>query len=165
MISNGICLSLSAFGLVWYSLVASLLLQMALFRSFCGWAAFHDIQAPHLYLLSCQWPFRLFPRLGWASLVAQLIKSLPAMRENRVRSLHWEDSLEKAMAIHFSILAWRIPWMEEPGRLHPMRSQGVRHDWATNIHSLNPFTPAATGHHSLPPATHHDTDILHVRDL
>ena len=47
--------------------------------------------------------------LTWASLVAQRVKSLPAMRESRVRSLAWEDPLEKEMATHFNILAWRIP--------------------------------------------------------
>ena len=55
-------------------------------------------------------------KFNWASLVAQLVKNLPAMPETRVQSLDWEDSLEKEMAIHFSILAWRIPWTEEPGK-------------------------------------------------
>ena len=49
--------------------------------------------------------------------VAQMIRNLPAMQETRVQSLGWEDSLEKGMAIHSSILAWRIPWTEKPGRL------------------------------------------------
>ena len=52
-----------------------------------------------------------------ASLVAQLLKNPPAMWETWVRSLGWEDPLEKGMATHSSILAWRIPWTEEPGRL------------------------------------------------
>ena len=64
----------------------------------------------------------------WASLVAQLVKNLPAMRETWVRSLGWEDPLEKEMATHSSILAWRIPWIEEPGGLQSMRSQRVGHD-------------------------------------
>ena len=51
------------------------------------------------------------------SLVAQLVKNLPAMRETGVPSLDWEDPLEKEMATHSSILAWRIPWTEEPGGL------------------------------------------------
>ena len=51
----------------------------------------------------------------WASLVAQRLKRLPAMWETWVRSLGWEDPLEKEMATHSSILAWRIPWMEEHG--------------------------------------------------
>ena len=52
-----------------------------------------------------------------ASLVAQMVKNLPAMLETRVPSLGWEDPLEKEMAAHFRILAWRIPWTEEPGGL------------------------------------------------
>ena len=63
-----------------------------------------------------------------ASLVAQLVKNLPAMQETQVQSLGHEDPLEKGMVTHSSILAWRIPWMEEPGRLQSMRSQRVRHD-------------------------------------
>ena len=63
-----------------------------------------------------------------ASLVAQRLKCLPAMQETWVRSLGWEDPLEKEMATRSSILAWRIPWMEEPGGLQPMGSQRVRHD-------------------------------------
>ena len=51
------------------------------------------------------------------SLVAQTVKRLPTMRETWVQSLGWEDLLEKEMATHSSILAWKIPWMEEPGRL------------------------------------------------
>ena len=57
-----------------------------------------------------------------------MVKSLPARRETWVQSLGLEDPLEKEMAIHDSILAWRIPWMEEPGRLQSMGSQRVRHD-------------------------------------
>ena len=66
-------------------------------------------------------------------LVAQKIKHLPAMWENWVRFLGWEDPLEKAMATHSSTLAWKIPWTEKPGRLHPMGSQRVGHDWATSL--------------------------------
>ena len=53
----------------------------------------------------------------WASLVAQLVKNPPAMHETQVRSLGWEDPLEEGKASHSSILAWRIPWTEEPGKL------------------------------------------------
>ena len=56
----------------------------------------------------------------WASLVAQMEKCLPAMREARVRSLGWEDPLAEGMATHSSIPAWRIPWTEEPGGLQSM---------------------------------------------
>ena len=62
-----------------------------------------------------------------ASLVAQRLKRLPTMRETWVRSLGWEDPLEKEMAIHSSILAWRIPWTEEPGGLQSTGSQRVGH--------------------------------------
>ena len=67
------------------------------------------------------------------SLVAQMVKRLPAMRETRVRSLGWEDLLEKETATHSSTLAWRIPWTEEPGRLQSMGSQRVGHDWVTSL--------------------------------
>ena len=63
-----------------------------------------------------------------ASLVTQMVKRLPAMQETWVRSLGWEDPLEKEMATHSSILAWRIPWTEEPGRLQSMGLQRVRHN-------------------------------------
>ena len=63
-----------------------------------------------------------------ASLVAQMVKNLPAKQETRVRSLGQEDPLEKGMATHSSILAWRIPWTEEPGGLPFMGSQRVGHD-------------------------------------
>ena len=72
--------------------------------------------------------FNMLSRLFRASLVAQRLKHLPARRETRVQSLGWEDSLEKEMATYSSILAWRIPWMEEPDRLQSTRSQRVRHD-------------------------------------
>ena len=62
-----------------------------------------------------------------ASLVAQTVKSLSAVWETRVQSLGREDPLEKEMATHSSILAWRIPWMEEPGRLQSLGSQRVGH--------------------------------------
>ena len=74
--------------------------------------------------------------MGGASLVAQLVKNLPAMQETRVWSLGQEDPLEKGMAIHSRIIAWRIPWTEEPGGLQSMGSQRVGHDWATNIFTL-----------------------------
>ena len=80
----------------------------------------------NFFLLTYSW-FR-------ASLVAQTVKKLPAMQETQVRSLGQEDPLEKEMATHSSILAWRIPWTEKPGGLQAMRSQRVRHDWGTNTY-------------------------------
>ena len=60
--------------------------------------------------------------------MAQTVKNLPAMQENQIPSLGQEDPLEKRIATHSSILAWRIPWTEEPGGLHSMESRRVGHD-------------------------------------
>ena len=57
-----------------------------------------------------------------------MVKNLPARQETQVRSLGWEDPLEKEMATHFSILAWKIPWTEEPGGLQSIESQRVGND-------------------------------------
>ena len=65
---------------------------------------------------------------NWASIVAQTVKNLPAMQETQVQSLGQEDPLEKEMATHCRILAWRVPWIEEPGGLQSMGSQRVSHD-------------------------------------
>ena len=72
--------------------------------------------------------FWFVSRLLRASLVAQMVKCLSATQETRVRSLGWEDPLEKEMAAHSSILDWKIPWTEEPGGLQSMGSLRVRHD-------------------------------------
>ena len=84
-----------------------------------------------------RWCFKYF----WVSLVAQTVKNLPTMKETCVQSLGREDPLDKGMTTHsstthLSILAWRIPWREEPGGLQSMGSQRVRHDWATNTQVL-----------------------------
>ena len=63
-----------------------------------------------------------------ASSVTQVVKNLPAMQETQVQSLSQEDPLEKQMATHSNVLAWRIPWTEGPDRLQSMGSQSVRHD-------------------------------------
>ena len=63
-----------------------------------------------------------------ASLVAQMVKNMPAVQEIRVQSLGQEDPLEMEMATHSSILAWKAPWTEEPGGLQSVGSQRVRHD-------------------------------------
>ena len=68
----------------------------------------------------------LYPKVQ--SLVIQTVKCLPTMLETQVRSLGQEDPLVKEMATHSSILAWKIPWTEEPGRLQSMGSQRVGHD-------------------------------------
>ena len=64
----------------------------------------------------------------WASLVVQLVKNPPAMHETQVQSLGQEDPLEKGMTTHSSILAWRIPWTEEPGGMQSMGLQRVPHN-------------------------------------
>ena len=73
----------------------------------------------------------------WASLVAQTVKNLPAVQETQVWSLAQEDPLEKGMTTYFSILAWRIPWREEPGELQSIESQRVGHNWMTNTFTFN----------------------------
>ena len=79
------------------------------------------------------------------SLVPQTVKRLPTMQETQVRSLDWKDLLEKEMAPHSSILAWKIPWTEEPGGVQSMGSQRVRCDCATSL-SLSFFHPLCASH-------------------
>ena len=74
----------------------------------------------------------------WPSLVALIVKNLPAMQETQVQSLGREDPLEKGMAIYSSILAWEISWTEEPGALQSMGSQRVRHSLVTEQQILIP---------------------------
>ena len=71
-------------------------------------------------------PIKVMQMKAGASLMAQMVKRLPTMRKTRVRSLSWEDPLEKEMATHSNILAWKIPWTEEPGRLQFMGLQKSR---------------------------------------
>ena len=83
-----------------------------------------------LWLVSVVRLFRYYSRLpSGSSLVAQMVKHLPAMQE----TLGWEDLLEKEMATHSSILAWRILLRKEPGKLQSMGWQRVGHDWATSL--------------------------------
>ena len=72
--------------------------------------------------------------------MAQILKNLPAMQETWAGSLGQEDSLEKGMATHSSVLAWRIPWTEEPGGLQSMGSQRVGQDWASNTFILSSYS-------------------------
>ena len=69
--------------------------------------------------------FTIYPNIERVSLVAQLVKNLPAMWETQVRSLGREDPLETEMATHSGTLAWKIPWLEEPGRLQSMGLQDL----------------------------------------
>ena len=87
--------------------------------------------------------FVTYTNTNQASLLAQMVKNLPAVQETGVWSLGQEDSLQKGMATHSSILAWRIPWTEEPGRLQSMGSHRVKDDWATNTLTLNHATRAS----------------------
>ena len=86
-----------------------------------------------LQLHTLQWLPNAFSKMlsvvyPMASLVAQMVKNLPAIQETLVQSLVWEDPLEKGMTTHSSIPAWRISWTEEPDDLQPMGSQRVRHN-------------------------------------
>ena len=90
-----------------------------------------------------------------ASLVAQRLKRLPALRETWVWSLGQEDPLEKEMTTHSSILAWRITWTEEPGGLQSTGSQRVGHDWRTSL-------PLSYIHTHIYIASYEDSHILNV---
>ena len=79
---------------------------------------------PSMFLAPCQ----NSQSMNWVSLVAQMVKNLPAMQETRIQSLGQEDALEKGMATHSTVLAWRIPWTQEPGGLQSMGSQRIRHN-------------------------------------
>ena len=86
------------------------------------------------------------PVKGWASLVAQAVKNLSAMWETWVQSMSWKDPLEKGTATYPSILAWRILWPEEPGRLQSMGLQRVRHNWVTfTFLEEYPWSPVVHG--------------------
>ena len=108
----------------------------------------------HLYY---QAYFVIYMPSSWTSLVAQMIKCLPTMQETRVRSLVWEDPLEKEMATHSSILTWRIPWMGEPGELQQsMVSQRFGHNWVTfsSLQVVNILNIYSTLYH-FKPFSHH----------
>ena len=107
-------------------------------REWEEWLSFFTI--PTISLSYTQWfsPCYLLPLsrcMCLAPAVAQSVKNLSAMQETRVRFLCWEVPLEKGIAIHASIPAWRIPWTEKPGGLQSVGSQRVGHDWATNTHT------------------------------
>ena len=107
-------------------------------------------------LLSPNFCGRVRPSLLWlpcSYLQAQTVKHLSTMRGTRVRSLGREDPLEKEMAIHFSTIAWKIPWTEKPGRLQSMGSQRVGHDWATSHAHMQRYEKVIS-----PPENHHPTN-------
>ena len=113
----------------------------------------------------------VFGGLG-VSLMAQMVKNLPAMWETQIQSLGQEDPLEEWMTSHFSILAQRIPWMEKPGGLQSMGLQRVGHDWndfssvsqscPTLCNPMNRSTPGLPVHHQLPEST--QTHVHRVGD-
>ena len=80
----------------------------------------------------CKIYYIINPYYKWIFPVAQTVMNVPATKETWVQSLGWEDPLEKGMATHSRIRAWRIPWTEEPGGSQSMGSQRVRQHWATN---------------------------------
>ena len=92
-----------------------------------AWATLQSFHGLLGFMLSQEWPrvvlYNSIYRIIRASLIAQLVKNLHAVQETWVRYLGREDPLEKEMATHSSILAWRIPWTEEPGRLQSLGSQ------------------------------------------
>ena len=103
---------------------------------FCSRLLFknHFIRLP--WYIHCHFPSTLCLNIR-ASPVAQMVKHLPATWETQVQSLGQEDPLKKEMATHSSILAWKIPWTEEPGMLQSMGSQRVGHNWVTSLSYFN----------------------------
>ena len=138
------------------------------FESFPAlWSTVKSTRSPGIFLNFLPYPFSFspgllswssFPRWGMicffncslqmkikASLVAQTVKNLPAVQETWVWSLGQEDPLEEEMATCSSILAWRIPWTEEPAGLQSMGLQRVRQDWVTkHIHRLSTYIQSDT---------------------
>ena len=99
-------------------------------------------------------------------LVAETVKNLPAMQESQVPSLGWEDPLEKGMASHSSILAWRILWTEEPGGLEPMALLRAGHDWVTSTFTFTCVKLKNTACNSrLPQQTFHSRIWPHSASL
>ena len=105
-----------------------------LFTLFISFTSLTKVLSTYFYLLSLKLDCQQGEdrnqscNLLRVSLIAQMVKSLLAVQETRVRSLGREDPLEKGTVTHSNILAWRIPWIEEPGKLWSMGSQRVRHD-------------------------------------
>ena len=125
-------------------------------RVWAHWSHSFDMQISFLGPVSCvltSW-ISSGHTVGSASLhwLAQIVKNLPAMWETQIRSLGQEDLLEKEMATHSSILAWRIPWTEEPGGLQSKGSQRVGHKWAiNNTQEETEVWWLLNGRYSLPP--------------
>ena len=134
------------------------------------WSAFHidwsylpdDILTTKKHCFKSElWGKHLLVRIKIWPVVAQMAKRLPTMRETQVQSLGWEDLLEKEMAIHSSTLAWKIPWMEEPGRLQSTRSQEVGHNWVTFTHSFIKLRTTLFNIHSSPSLWEEGMVLMH----
>ena len=108
------------------------LMSPALPSRFFTTSAICEALAPLLVLSKCIY---LWIRVSWVLLVIKNPLPVQEMQETQVQSLHWEDPLKESMATHFRILAWRIPWTEEPGGLQSQGSQRVRHDWSNLAHT------------------------------
>ena len=104
-------------------------------RSEASEAVLFCLRSPECWICICRVLTLAFKICKFSSL-AQMVKNLPAKWETWVRSLGQKDSLERGMAINPSILAWRIPWTEEPAGLQSMGSQRVGHYWAINTHTV-----------------------------
>ena len=121
---NSLIFIATLYSMVWkhYSCFIFLLMGLWLVCCFCYYTLWMWTKSSNL---------GAYPLRNESFLVAQMVKNLPAMQEAWIWSLVWEDPLEKGMAIHSSILAWRSPWTEEPGGLS-LWGRKVRHDWVTN---------------------------------
>ena len=117
----------------------SVFVPVSQYFDYCSFVVSFEVQNSNFVLF-----FKIFLCIWGASLVAQRLKHLPAMQETLVQSLGQEDPLEKEMATHSSILAWRIPWREEAGRLQSMGSQRVGHNWATSLHFTSRAAPRSS---------------------
>ena len=103
-----------------------------------SWRMFH-VHLTRIYiLLILDGLFNISIKFIWCRVLirsTQTVKNLPSGQEVQVQSLGWEDTLEKGMATHSSILAWRTPWTEQPGRLESTGSQQVGQNWTTKTHT------------------------------
>ena len=98
----------------------------------------HTHRNTYIYMYMC---VHMCVYIYRAFLVAQTVNNLPAIQETWVQTLGWEDSVEKGMTTQCSILAWKMPWTEEPDGLLSMGLQRVRHNWATNAHTTAILVP------------------------
>ena len=111
---------------VWFMFGTFLYFLSLLKFSLCALLSWHQLASLSPLFWKHYW-------VSWTSLMVQTVKRLPTMQETWVQSLGWEDLLEKEMATHSSILAWKILWMEEPRRQQSMGLQRVGHDWVTSL--------------------------------